>query len=86
VTPFHVGRTGGRRGKCLAAGHSDGNTTFQYSCEGSSAGEFHWIHDSTGRLRHPYGDRCLAVPDSNPDSGVKPILWTCSRNEDQQWS
>lgn len=71
-------------GKCLAAGHNDGNVTFQYTC-GSSA-EFLWIYDSIGRLRHPYGDWCLAVPNSNTASGVQPILWTCTLNQDQQWS
>lgn len=73
-------------GKCLAAGHDDGTTTFQYSCEGSSAAEFLWIYDSIGRLRHPYGDWCLAVPHSDTASGVKPILWKCTLSEDQQWS
>ncbi|WAU82412.1 RICIN domain-containing protein [Streptomyces sp. Qhu-G9] len=73
-------------GKCLAASNDKGVTTVQYSCEGLNSSEFLWIYDSIGRLRHPYGDWCLAVPRSDTASGVKPILWTCTLSEDQQWS
>ncbi|MGW0950251.1 RICIN domain-containing protein [Streptomyces sp. NPDC002623] len=74
-------------GKCLAAANDDGITTYQYYCEnGDTDAEFLWIWDSIGRLRHPYGDWCLAVPHSQTASGVKPILWTCTLSEDQRWS
>lgn len=71
-------------GRCLGAGNNDRTVTFQYSC--GSGSEFLWIYDSIGRLRHPYGDWCLAVPNSQTASGVQPILWTCTLNQDQRWS
>ncbi|NNN31388.1 ricin-type beta-trefoil lectin domain protein [Streptomyces sp. S3(2020)] len=70
--------------RCLGASNDKGVVTFQYSC--GSGSEFLWIYDSIGRLRHPYGDWCLAVPNSSTASGVEPTLWTCTLNQDQQWS
>lgn len=77
------------KGKCLdvQGGKTTSGTPVQlYTCNGSSAQEWHvWGSGDGAVLHNVKAQKCLDVQSSNPANRTKIQIWSCNGSDAQQW-